>query len=760
MIQESPVIETLDISFQERSGEWVTLNNKATRVEIIRGGKRAGVSTKIDVGTATVQLFGDLDVDASASLHPNTPVRVAARNGKPGLSLYTMPTPYVSDSAWIRTSQGGYTLTPAVQSRPALGHVPAGNKFAYGFTSSASGSNPYTQLLAYRMVWGGNFVPGRRYRVSARANDLTAENNVPIRLIVTAASGLIAEGKPRALNANAYTEVPSVTFVMPEAITGSFLSIGFGMSRMLPMPAGAAGTFMGVYLSDFVIEQLPQEPDAVFTGRLTDLTQSNELDKTTGTARTFTTLFATDAVSVHANTPRYGAVTDGGGGFEVWENRMNRLAASAQAPVEVPKEQTEKVLYVSNGYQPWTALSAPLAPLGQADWSTYLPVRESWPQPQVWEVDYRKIGTAGTYAPGTLGIQRTFTDLTPGRTYRFEAYGTRSELSAVKDFRLGVAGIGAGASTPISADPGYTKIGAYQFTATGTSHVLQVTNSISVTLTPGNAATETVNIRALAMRVIETGLSSPYRLQDVVFESDLASHFDLASNSVGGRWWVDTQGVTQLRQGTEPEPLKGVWTDRPATLPGYFEYVDVQTTYDTRALVTALELGRKGRKVDEEGKESADDTSTVFVDAPAVQRWGVRSDTLTTSLYAGQGFEQSLQMRADEVFTDFSNSQRTITGFRWNAQEDTAQALSMDIYDAVRVESGPLPVNARIISLKHSITPRRWMVDVALTDIRAGVTWDELNAAVGSRTWAQVNTALGGRTWAELNADPLGPFAN
>ncbi|MBD8466786.1 hypothetical protein IFU30_10955 [Plantibacter sp. CFBP 8798] len=726
-------------------------------MDVTRGGKRQGVSNKIEVGTASVSLVGDLDVDASAALRPNTPVRIAARDGLPGLSIYTLPSPAISDSGWVRSFTSGVTPVAALQSRPAVGDVPAGNRQTYGFTVGSSGNNLFQQTLMYRMVWGGNFQPGRRYRVTARAIDHVAGNNAAIRLVATnyAVSGHNLEvlGRGRLKNSNAYTPVPAIEFVMPAELTGSYLNIGFGMVESLPWQGGSSGTFMGISLAEFKIEMLPQEPSAVFTGRLADLTQRNELDKDTGDVRTFTTVLVTDAVSIHANTPRYGAVTENGSGFEVWENRINRLAASAQAPVYVPKEQAERGIYTANGYQAWTALSASLAPNNPAAWTTLLPSRETWPEKQCWYVEYSKTGSSATYPIGTLGIQRTFTGLTKGSTYRVEAHASRASYSQVTAMRIGVAGLGAAASTPVAADPASTRLTAYQFTATGTSHTVQVTNSTAVTLAPGT--TGYADMAVIGVKITQTGVPSPYRLQDIVFESDLASHFDLASNSVGGRWWVDQQGVTQFRQGTEPEPLKGTWIDRPALTPGTFEYVDVQTAYDTRSLVTALELAQKGRKVDEEGKDSADDVSTVFLDEPAVKRWGVRSDTLTTSLYSGQGFEQSPLRRAQGVFTDYSNSQRTITGFRWNAQEDIRQALALDIYDAVRVERGELPVTGRIIGLKHSITPTRWMIDVALTDVRAGVTYDELNAAIGTRTYAQLNTLLGNRTWAELNADPL-----
>jgi hypothetical protein len=965
-INEQPVISYLDVSYQERTGEWLTLNQQATKVEVTRGGKRQGVSNKIDVGAATISLAGELDVDASASLRPNTPIRVATRDGKPGSNLYTLPSPYVSDSGWIRSGTSGFALTAAVQSRPALGDVPAGNRLSYGFTSSATGSNPYSQTLAYRMVWGGNFVPGRRYRVSARANDLTAENNVPIRLVVSSnavpSSPLLIEGQPRSVNANDYTEVPSVEFTMPSELTGSYINIGFGMSRMLPMPAGAAGTYMGVYLYDFKIEMLPQEPTSVITGRLSDLTQRNELDKDSGTVKVFSTIYATDAVAIHANTPRYGAVVENGGLFEPWENRINRLAASSQAPIEVPTPQTERAIFVNGNSTGWTGLTGTGVTPAPTSWTTMNGTPTSWPSQQSLELEYTRTGASIAAAAGTLGYSYTLSGLTPGATYRIEGMASMSTntVTGTPSLRLGVAGLGDGTAVATPAFPNLTVLPSFVFTATGATHNIRITNGSSLTFPSGAKLQWLLPL----LKVIQTAVASPYRLQDTVFESSLASHFDLACNSVGGYWWVDSQGVTRFRKYAEAQVLKGTWTDDPnaawrtlpafdtevrrnlfpfpsfesaaigtwkpsggsasfssawsasgsrslrlapnsastvssiqfgdtqvlnfgmqagktytlsgsvytpeaqtgnlnaharqihvwsgnintresaewyspsgpsvgsgrvsvtftlpagttqvyftlfngasnaaannvywdsilleessramdyfdgstATgdsrydtawlglanestsvliehvpekvehVPGQFKYVDVDTAYDTRNLVTALEIEQKGRKVAEDGKDSADDTSSVYYDEPAVLRWGARSDKLTTSLYSGQGFESALKSRAEEIFTQYSNSQRTITGFRWNAQEDTAAALSLDIYDLVRVEYGKLPVTGRIVGLKHTITPTRHMVDISLTDVKAGVTWEELNLYARERTWAQLNALISGTvyTW-------------
>jgi hypothetical protein len=52
---------------------------------------------------------------------------------------------------------------------------------------------------------------------------------------------------------------------------------------------------------------------------------------------------------------------------------------------------------------------------------------------------------------------------------------------------------------------------------------------------------------------------------------------------------------------------------------------------------------------------------------------------------------------------------------------------------ASALRPGP-PIQGRIISLKHSITPTRWMVNIELTDTLARVTFEEFNRKVGTRT--------------------------
>lgn len=82
---------------------------------------------------------------------------------------------------------------------------------------------------------------------------------------------------------------------------------------------------------------------ALFTGVISDIDQTFVLDKKTGKITTFTTIVSVDAVQAHASTTRSGAIAPDG--FERWEDRINRLAASAVVPVNVPPADAPIVRY-------------------------------------------------------------------------------------------------------------------------------------------------------------------------------------------------------------------------------------------------------------------------------------------------------------------------------------------------------------------------------------------------------------------------------
>lgn len=85
--------------------------------------------------------------------------------------------------------------------------------------------------------------------------------------------------------------------------------------------------------------------EPLFTARIQDLETTYELDKTTGELTTYVNLISADAIAAHNATRRYGAVTDGGIGYETWAQRINRLASSSVMPWEPPEDDTPTVKY-------------------------------------------------------------------------------------------------------------------------------------------------------------------------------------------------------------------------------------------------------------------------------------------------------------------------------------------------------------------------------------------------------------------------------
>jgi hypothetical protein len=124
-------------------------------------------------------------------------------------------------------------------------------------------------------------------------------------------------------------------------------------------------------------------------------------------------------------------------------------------------------------------------------------------------------------------------------------------------------------------------------------------------------------------------------LQDVVYESSLANHFDLASNSVGGSWWVDEYNVTQFAASLpETDPLVARFSDVHEDIPiagaaPHVCYTDIQVGYDTTNVVNDLTVVNHGR--DAVTGDAADVTYGVQ-DITSSANWGPRQATIDTSL--------------------------------------------------------------------------------------------------------------------------------
>lgn len=83
--------------------------------------------------------------------------------------------------------------------------------------------------------------------------------------------------------------------------------------------------------------------EPIFTGWISDIDMAHAIDKRKNRVTTTVTISAVDAVQAHANTTRYGAITSEG--FETWEARIQRLAASSIVPISAPDVTAPVVRY-------------------------------------------------------------------------------------------------------------------------------------------------------------------------------------------------------------------------------------------------------------------------------------------------------------------------------------------------------------------------------------------------------------------------------
>lgn len=189
---------------------------------------------------------------------------------------------------------------------------------------------------------------------------------------------------------------------------------------------------------------------------------------------------------------------------------------------------------------------------------------------------------SGTVTSGTLGIQRTITNLKIGSVYSLvgKLVSLDSTPPAANIYAFGVVGKSTGSG--ISSASTVRSIPTYTFTATATSHTIRII--LAETATYSSPWLEYVGFYAITLTEIPP--TSGYSLADVGLEGSLATHFDLACNSVGGAWWIDRENVTHFRKEEDSPAYIGTFTDvREA---GALEYIDISTSYDTRNIVNVL----------------------------------------------------------------------------------------------------------------------------------------------------------------------------
>jgi hypothetical protein len=239
--------------------------------------------------------------------------------------------------------------------------------------------------------------------------------------------------------------------------------------------------------------------------------------------------------------------------------------------------------------------------------------------------------TGGTYTTGAVGISKTYTGLTIGRQYIVSGKAILRQAGVPANiYRFAVTGIGNGTSVTLTSTTVGATIPSYTFTATGTSHTVEIELAETFTVT-ATGVQESVAFYNFALTRVATDLT--YRVQDNDLSGSLVEHFDLATQSVGAYWWVDKKNITQFTQDFDYSVPVGTFSDTIAD--GNLYYTDISTAYDTSAVINNITLNNIGRRrtAFETDSYESYDVNWVDSDTTSITNWGARSYDLTTNLY-------------------------------------------------------------------------------------------------------------------------------
>lgn len=208
---------------------------------------------------------------------------------------------------------------------------------------------------------------------------------------------------------------------------------------------------------------------------------------------------------------------------------------------------------------------------------------------------------------------------------------------------------------------------------------------------------------------VVTVASSPFRLRDVVFESTLSNHFDLACNSVGARWWVDRNNVVQFAWGppTGTSSVLAHFSDEHDEDDAkHVCFADIQLGYDTRNAVNNLSLTNHGRRFDtEQATWVADDQTSVHEDATGIASWGARSASVDTSLFTGTGHEADVVIRAYALLDGAVTPSVRPTSLRFSVADGPHVLAGLDYFSRVTVTRAGATWTCAVVGIQHEIAP-------------------------------------------------------
>lgn len=373
--------------------------------------------------------------------------------------------------------------------------------------------------------------------------------------------------------------------------------------------------------------------------------------------------------------------------------------------------------------------------------------------------------TGGTYTTGAVGVEKTYTDLIIGRQYIVSGKAILRQAGVPANiYRFAVTSIGNGSSVTLTSTTVGATIPSYTFTATSTTHTVQIELAETFTVT-ATGVQESVAFYDYALTKVATDL--PYRLQDNLETGSLVDHFDLATQSVGATWWVDKNNVTQFAQDFNYVFPTAVFSDEIAD--GNLYYSNIKTAYDTSAVINQITFNNIGVKNNQYGNAQIEPYEIEWFDSDttSVAAWGARSFTLKTNLQTELTAQNlvpspSVENQVVEYSTtnwNYSNEQPSLDSsgswdakdglFALRARNNTGAGTIVNIADDVRMAVTPSTVYYGVAyGGTSNVTSARG---------RLRIKWlDDSGATISSSYGSQVNYTTV-RTWYKVTVSATAP---
>lgn len=289
----------------------------------------------------------------------------------------------------------------------------------------------------------------------------------------------------------------------------------------------------------------------------------------------------------------------------------------------------------------------------------------------------------------------------PGQQIRVVRYGTSTPIftGAVQDASVGI----------IRDNGGLVR---NQITVVAVDAVAShAKNTRYGAITDGGVGHETFVARVTRLATSsDTTVSLPsepspalaWECQDVAYTSSLASHFDLACQTVGANWYVDSGNVTRFRLPDDSTSSVGTFSDN---LADANQYEDISIDSGTKQVVNVLKITNHGRGDD----GNTYDIASTFEDSTSVAAWGARAASTDMCVYDA---DTLLSGRATVLFDAFADPVREVNQIVWDGQQNTTLAASLDIQTPVTVLFGAETFGTRIVGLSHDIGPSWWTITI------------------------------------------------